>query len=280
MKTVRKSKETNPPKIEVVTELGHNDVLLGRGAGSINYVGNVLFREIVKERRDEYLSTARRQTKDNIARQIVDVVATRNGRFLRKVKTKEERQRLGVVDESNAWIVADNDKMLEKIKQSLRDREYNPEDRASRKRAENDGIDEENDDSNRPLKKQATPLNVFTSVEGSGLTAEQEAIRRLGESRSFLPFPMNAPAHQPLTDQQIIDSFARPTQNDWQQLGLAQPQDQALNNRLNTLFRQSQQARLFASHHNMRYNIAPNSNLSNSTNGFPNVFEFSNVFES
>jgi hypothetical protein len=112
--------------VQVVYELGHYDVLLGRGAGSINYVGNVLFREIVKERRDEYLSTSKRQSKDAIAREILEAVAARKGRFLRKIVTDDERKHFGIGESDNAWIVADDEKTLEKVKQSLRDREYSP----------------------------------------------------------------------------------------------------------------------------------------------------------
>jgi hypothetical protein len=111
----------------IVFELSHYDVLLGRGAGSINYVGNVLFRETVRERREEYLSTARRQVKDSIARQIVDIVTSRNGRFLRKITTSEEKAAIGIREDVNAWVIADEEKMLEKVKQSLRDREYVPD---------------------------------------------------------------------------------------------------------------------------------------------------------
>jgi hypothetical protein len=111
---------------KVVHELGHNDVLLGRGAGSINYVGNVLFREIVKERRDEYLATSKRQLKDAIAREIVQAVTSRKGRFLRKIVSDDERKYFGVAESDNAWSVADYEKTLEKVKQSLRDREYSP----------------------------------------------------------------------------------------------------------------------------------------------------------
>jgi hypothetical protein len=114
---------------EATTELAHYDVLLGRGAASINYVGNVLFREIVKERREQYLSTARRQTKDNIAREIIDVVNSRKGRFLRKVVSVEEKNELGIPEYLNAYVVVDKQKVIEKVKQSLRDKEYNPQEK-------------------------------------------------------------------------------------------------------------------------------------------------------
>lgn len=115
---------------EVTTELGHNDVLLGRGAASINYVGNVLFREIVRERREEYLSTAKRQTKDNIAREIIDVVNSRNGRFVRKVASSEEKISLNIPEHTNVYVVVAKEKVLEKVKQSLRDKAYNPHEKS------------------------------------------------------------------------------------------------------------------------------------------------------
>lgn len=108
----------------VITELGYNDVLLGRGAASINYVGNVIFREIVKEKRVEYLSTARRQTKDDIAKSIIDIVRSRNGRFLRKVP-----------GDQIAWVAVENERIIEKVKQSLRDKEYSPEEKVAPQRS-------------------------------------------------------------------------------------------------------------------------------------------------
>jgi hypothetical protein len=107
----------------VITKLTQNDILLGRGAPIINYEGNVRFRALVSTRKKEYNSTGRHQIKDEIARQIVLEVKRRNGRFLRKLDAKGDDQQAGIHDAEPAWTIADEDVILEKVKQALRDKE-------------------------------------------------------------------------------------------------------------------------------------------------------------
>jgi hypothetical protein len=174
----------------VVTELERNDVLLGRGAASINYVGNVLFREIVRERRDEYLSTARRQTKDDIARQIIDVVSSRNGRFLRKIVDVGEKRTLGIPEHVvNAYVIVGKEKKLEKVKQSLRDKEYNPLDKlASRASTSNSRNSNEDDDrklhSSRDNSHRRSPQTTTVTSVSEGI-AQDSAINNIDSLRQL-----------------------------------------------------------------------------------------------
>jgi hypothetical protein len=95
---------------EYITMLNENDVLLGRGKGVNDYVGNRKFREFVKTHRQEYLGSSRGD-KTQIARQIVGQVCKLNppGRFLKKVSN------------TRYWVVVESQVALEKTSQALRE---------------------------------------------------------------------------------------------------------------------------------------------------------------
>lgn len=88
--------------------LNPNDVLCGRGSGPNDYSGNINFRALVLERRDEYLSTSNRASKAKIAKEIVGHVHHLKppGRFLEQ--------------QGKVWSVVSEEKALEKAKQALR----------------------------------------------------------------------------------------------------------------------------------------------------------------
>jgi hypothetical protein len=109
--------------VHYVTDLSPNDVLLGRGAFSINYVGNVIFREMCKDRKEEYKAALKRTEKNSIAKQIVYEVRARKGRFLRLLNCEE------LIDfpanrGTKTWAVVNSCMVLDKVKQSLRDKDY------------------------------------------------------------------------------------------------------------------------------------------------------------
>jgi hypothetical protein len=108
---------------QFVTEILPDDILLGRGAPMIRNEGNARFREIVSARKKDYMSSGRHHVKNEIAKQVLDVIAHRHGRFLRKVDSPEEAIKLGVPKGMQAWVLADNDTILEKVKQALRDKD-------------------------------------------------------------------------------------------------------------------------------------------------------------
>jgi hypothetical protein len=118
---------------------GENDVLFGRGTFSINYIGNKRYRELVRSRKAEYVACTRVYTKELIAREILDEINRRGGRFLESVvvpaaTTPQRKTTAAAVDPTTgidghnhttkAWIMANDEKVLVKIKQSLRDPEY------------------------------------------------------------------------------------------------------------------------------------------------------------
>eukprot|EP00977_Amphora_coffeiformis_P003070 scaffold578_cov167-Amphora_coffeaeformis.AAC.17 len=104
---------------DYVTELRDSDVLFGRGSGPNDHEGNIRFRQYVAERKTEYLATNHRLTKAKIAREIVDIVLSQQGRFLKKMEA-EDLQRAGLPDGTDAWIGVDEDTIMEKAKQALR----------------------------------------------------------------------------------------------------------------------------------------------------------------
>lgn len=104
---------------EYVTALTPNDVLFGRGSGPNDHEGNIRFRDMVASRKPEYLATNHRQTKAKIAKEIVDAVFARNGRFLKKLEPPEI-QELGFDTRHDYYTLVDDDTIMEKAKQALR----------------------------------------------------------------------------------------------------------------------------------------------------------------
>lgn len=100
-----------------VNALHQNDVLLGRGSGSSRFIGNQSFRDIVKEHRQEYLSTKKHKVKNEIARKVYDAVHASGGRFLRPA---EESELLDHSVVEATWYECDEKTALEKCRQSLR----------------------------------------------------------------------------------------------------------------------------------------------------------------
>lgn len=97
----------------IIQQLNPNDVLCGRGSGPNDYSGNIKFRALVMDRRDEYLSTSNRASKAKVAREIVDYVKCMNppGRFLEQVENNKN---------TPLWRIVTEEKALEKAKQALR----------------------------------------------------------------------------------------------------------------------------------------------------------------
>ena len=89
------------------------------GSGPNDHEGNVRFRQYVAARKAEYLATNHRLTKAKIAREIVDQVFARQGRFLKKMEA-DDLQRAGLSEGTDAWMGVDDDTIMEKAKQALR----------------------------------------------------------------------------------------------------------------------------------------------------------------
>lgn len=111
--------ELTDAQLGYVTELTDSDVLFGRGSGPNDHEGNIRFRSLVASRKAEYLATNHRLTKAKIAREIVDQVFAQKGRFLKKMEADDLR-RMGLPEGMDAWMGVDDDTIMEKAKQALR----------------------------------------------------------------------------------------------------------------------------------------------------------------
>jgi hypothetical protein len=84
-----------------------NDVLCGRGGHTNSHEGNIRFRTLVSSHQPKYL-TAKKREKEGIARDIVEIIQRRGGRFLQK-------------GESGTWEQVDYKKAVLKASQALRE---------------------------------------------------------------------------------------------------------------------------------------------------------------
>lgn len=126
-----------------ITEPGPDDVLLGRGAPIINYVGNVKFRSLVRSRKNDYVTSGRHKIKDKVAKSILREIHRRGGRFLKRVEVPKTDVAEDIVNpdqhqtapsdgntgstsqekDVKMYQIADYDVALEKVKQALRDKD-------------------------------------------------------------------------------------------------------------------------------------------------------------
>ena len=69
-------------------ELGQNDVLLGRGTGPNEHIGNVRYRALVRDilKAANFSSASDGQVKLKLAKQIVDEVQSRGGKFVKRLQ--------------------------------------------------------------------------------------------------------------------------------------------------------------------------------------------------
>jgi hypothetical protein len=120
--TKNKSSLDNSESPRYTSITGPNDVFLGQGSSIIRSPGNLYFRHLLQDRRDQYISTCRRKTKNEIAQQIIVKIGERNGRFLRQVLNFGESDNLQETSrDTKTWIIVDNESVAVTIKQTLRD---------------------------------------------------------------------------------------------------------------------------------------------------------------
>ena len=101
---------------QYITKLSTYDVVCGRGSGPNERVGNINFRGLVATRKAEYLTLHPRDSrnKTRIAREIVDTIRSRGGRFLKRADVEF------LEGEPEPYELADEPAVLEKAKQALR----------------------------------------------------------------------------------------------------------------------------------------------------------------
>jgi hypothetical protein len=132
-----------------------SDVLMGRGQPVMVNKGNQVFIEIIRSRSAEYHSIKSRKQKHIIAQQIASAVKSqRGGLFLRKIESPEEAKSLGVPADTpvdTAWaVVNDENALLLKIKQALRDQGLVMDKKQSSQKAEDESHNNKRTTRKRP----------------------------------------------------------------------------------------------------------------------------------
>jgi hypothetical protein len=169
------------------TEVGPNDVVLGRGTPIARMEGNVRFRALCATCRGDYLGTGRNRIKHVVAKEVHAELQRRNARFLRKA-TPEEVKELGVPNgvvaaAAAVWVILSDNDALEKIKQTLR------EDRCGHGRAKRVDDDDEEEMLVPPVNNQEVPqVASSTSVPIASNSSSSN-----GEQRSGLLSARNVP---------------------------------------------------------------------------------------
>ena len=102
----------------LITELNDNDVLLGRGSRSNQFIGNQQFRRLIEMRRVEYNWAHKNKEKNKIARELFAQIKLLGGRFLKLVESDTSADDPA---EEEVWYEVEESVALEKCKQSLRE---------------------------------------------------------------------------------------------------------------------------------------------------------------
>lgn len=92
------------------------DVLLGRGNGACNYIGNKRFLDVVDEYKAEYNSTRSYLVKAEIGLQVLAEIEAKGGRFLEQITNNDGKPLRNVVRDGK-WRIADRKAAVEKCKQ-------------------------------------------------------------------------------------------------------------------------------------------------------------------
>lgn len=116
--TATTQKEANPAH---VTELRPSDVIMGRGLSASEYPGNRALRQMVQERRMDYVNCHSREGKQNIAREIIAAVKDKGGRFVRRHVAFLQNSDGSHAPQAVWQIVHKQDETINKVKQLLRD---------------------------------------------------------------------------------------------------------------------------------------------------------------
>ncbi len=130
----------------LIRELNDNDVLQGRGSGSMQNAGNIKFRNLVEKLRPSYVATSSRKEKAKMIDDMVKLIQSRKGRFLQRLDDKEAKE-MGLDNEKtdnpedqDHYVEMTDEEAAEKAKQAIRYVHYKKvplEAERQKKRAEN-----------------------------------------------------------------------------------------------------------------------------------------------
>jgi len=148
----------------LIKELNDNDVLQGRGSGSMQNTGNIRFRSLVEKLRPAYVATSSRKEKAKMISDMVQLIQSRKGRFLQRLCDKEVEE-LGLDAQSGEhhrdqehYVEMTDDEAAEKAKQAIRYVHYKKvpleEERRKKRAADDDfltGNDKTSGDANHRM---------------------------------------------------------------------------------------------------------------------------------
>jgi hypothetical protein len=112
------SKKKKNPK--VVIDFRPQDVLLGRGTGPNEHQGNRIYRSLVKQHKEEYLSCSSHTQKNQLVMDIIHTIRNSGGRFLKKLDPQKHRSikpRGAPATYSELYEVAEEHIAVEKTRQ-------------------------------------------------------------------------------------------------------------------------------------------------------------------
>ena len=133
----------------LIRELNDNDVLQGRGSGSMQNAGNIKFRNLVEKLRPSYVATSSRKEKAKMISDMVKLIQSRKGRFLQRLDGEEAKEMglntesTGNAEDQDHYVEMTDEEAAEKAKQAIRYVHYKKvplEAERQKKRAENTGF--------------------------------------------------------------------------------------------------------------------------------------------
>mmetsp|Transcript_18655 Transcript_18655/g.33762 ORF Transcript_18655/g.33762 Transcript_18655/m.33762 type:complete len:350 (-) Transcript_18655:107-1156(-) len=158
----------------IISVLNDNDVLLGRGRGSTNHIGNERFRALTRLRKEEYKLCDNNGQKTTIAYEIFhEVVDNRGGRFLQLVDDGNPPRD---ILETGRWRSVSFKASIEKCKQALREKD-DPDDETS-----DDGSEHKkrrNTNNQGPRKRQKITSTTETQPPGDQISLQAQYLSAL-----------------------------------------------------------------------------------------------------
>lgn len=202
----------------------NTDVLLGRGGGINNHIGNRVFRDWVRERKDDYNLAPSKTEKTRVAKEVMERVHSQSppGRFLQKDPSAGSS--------GGWWVEVDELRALSKTSQALR--EGAPQIRAAnlgtppttrkRKSSSSTSPSKSSSSQSQEQSRSKTSVPASDSITGSHPAArtrtrrtpsiasgKEEALNEL--SRNLLEAKTHSrPQQQPQQQPSSLPSFARP----------------------------------------------------------------------
>ena len=143
-----------------------NDVLAGRGCGAQLHPGNVAFRHIVKEKKQQYALLKGNKQKSELAWTVFQEIQALNppGRFLSKCS-------------NGSWTIQDQKAVMVKIKQALRERSVPRSNSPTHNNAKSEGCSSD-------IRSVLNHLNV--KKQGRELVGSFTVTKYYSDFRSFL----------------------------------------------------------------------------------------------